>query len=164
MMQNEFQDCNSERWLVTLSSSAQRFTVESMSRSGENLVTRIHAERKGSRILLSDGKMATLCKVGDDWWVHHSGRTHRLQLIEPGIDSSEDSVGGLVAPMPGTILDIMVTRGEHVSAGQALILMEAMKMEHKIVAPTDGLIEALLCSQGDRVEQGAVLIELSSKE
>ena len=69
-----------------------------------------------------------------------------------------------MAPMPGTILDVMVTRGEQVAAGQALILMEAMKMEHKVVAPTDGLIEALLCSQGDRVEQGAVLIELSGKE
>ena len=87
-----------------------------------------------------------------------------MQLIEPGLDSSESSEGDLVAPMPGTILDVMVTRGEQVTAGQVLILMEAMKMEHKIVAPTDGQIETLLCSQGDRVEQGAMLIELSSME
>ncbi|MDP6010900.1 MAG: biotin/lipoyl-containing protein [Candidatus Poseidoniaceae archaeon] len=163
-MQNEFQDCNSEKWVVTLSSSAHGFTVEAMSRGAENIAVDVRAERKGSKILLSDGTMATLCKVGDDWWIHHSGRTHKLQLIEPGLDSSEDSEGSLVAPMPGTILDVMVTRGEQVAAGQALILMEAMKMEHKVVAPTDGLIEALLCSQGDRVEQGAVLIELSGKE
>ena len=163
-MQNEFQDCNSENWSVTLSSTAQKFAVESMSRGVEEITTAIQAERKDSRILLSDGKIANLCKVGDDWWVHYSGRTHRLQLIEPGLDSSDDSDGGMVAPMPGTILDVMVTRGEHVSAGQALILMEAMKMEHKIVAPTDGYIETLFCSQGDRVEQGAVLIEFASKE
>ena len=71
-MQNEFQDCNSENWSVTLSSTAQKFAVESMSRGVEEITTAIQAERKDSRILLSDGKIANLCKVGDDWWVHYS--------------------------------------------------------------------------------------------
>ena len=61
-MQNEFQDCNSEKWVVTLSSSAHGFTVEAMSRGAENIAVDVRAERKGSKILLSDGTMATLCK------------------------------------------------------------------------------------------------------
>tara|TARA_B100000131_G_scaffold55958_1_gene51177 strand:- start:6640 stop:6840 length:201 start_codon:yes stop_codon:yes gene_type:complete len=66
--------------------------------------------------------------------------------------------------MPGTILDIMVTPGESVSSGQPLLLMEAMKMEHKIVSPSDGTIENLLCNIGDRVDQGAVLIVVDAIE
>ena len=110
------------------------------------------------QVTLSDGSRAKLCKVGDEWWVHHQDRTHRAMILEAGTDDSQISDGSLVAPMPGTILDIMVTHGESVSSGQPLLLMEAMKMEHKIVSPSDGTIENLLCNIGDRVDQGAVLI------
>ena len=64
------------------------------------------------------------------------------------------------APMPGKILKINVSAGQAVKFGQAIIIMEAMKMENEIVAPQDGTIAQICCSVGDQVDTGAVLATL----
>ena len=100
---------------------------------------------------------ATATKVGDVWWVHVLGHTLQFEFIEPG-SSNADDIGGLTAPMPGKILEVLVSVGQNVVAGDALIVMEAMKMEHKIVASSDGVVENIHYSVGDQVEQGAELL------
>ena len=113
------------------------------------------------RVLLSDGRTsyAHVAKVGDTWWVHIHGHTYRWERIEPGASSSQNE-GGLVAPMPGKVLEVLVTEGAEVEAGTALMVLEAMKMEHRIVAANDGVITAIHFQAGDQVTQGAVLLEL----
>ncbi len=99
-------------------------------------------------------------KVGDVWWIHHSGKTMRVEVVERGTSSSVTSEGSLTSPMPGKVLTVMASEGESVSEGQALLILEAMKMEHRICAPRDGVVSSVNFSDGDQVDQGAVLIEL----
>ena len=68
--------------------------------------------------------------------------------------------GRLTAPMPGKVVSIAVKAGDKVSKGQALAVMEAMKMEHTIAAPADGTVEELLYAPGDQVAEGAELLRL----
>ena len=120
--------------------------------------------------ILSDGRLqvttadgsvhlARATKVGDVWWIHISGHTFKLERIEPGANASEEQ-GGLTAPMPGKVLEVMVSVGQEVSAGATLMILEAMKMEHKIVAATDGTVTAINSNAGDQVEQGVTLLDL----
>ncbi|WP_043815089.1 acetyl-CoA carboxylase biotin carboxyl carrier protein subunit, partial [Rubrivivax gelatinosus] len=72
--------------------------------------------------------------------------------------------GRLSAPMPGKIVAIAVEAGQAVRRGQALAVLEAMKMEHTITAPRDGVVEALLVRAGDTVAEGSELLRLSGDE
>ncbi|MEI8240994.1 MAG: acetyl-CoA carboxylase biotin carboxyl carrier protein subunit, partial [Actinomycetota bacterium] len=76
------------------------------------------------------------------------------------------ATGGLTAPMPGTVLDIRVSVGDHVTAGATLVVLEAMKMEHHIRAPGDGVVTELFVTVGQQVGNGASLatIEASAAE
>jgi len=69
--------------------------------------------------------------------------------------------GRLTAPMPGKIVAVAVEAGQAVRRGQALAVLEAMKMEHTIAAPRDGVVEALLVRAGDTVAEGTELLRLS---
>jgi len=68
--------------------------------------------------------------------------------------------GRLTAPMPGKVLSFAVRAGDKVRRGQALAVMEAMKMEHTIAAPADGTVGELLFAPGDQVAEGAELLKL----
>ncbi|MDV6014067.1 biotin carboxylase N-terminal domain-containing protein [Haloechinothrix sp. LS1_15] len=67
------------------------------------------------------------------------------------------SEGSMLAPMPGAVLRVAVATGDRVEAGQPVLWLEAMKMEHQITAPTDGVVSELNVSTGDQVDLGAVL-------
>ena len=69
--------------------------------------------------------------------------------------------GRLTAPMPGKVVSFSVKAGDKVHKGQALAVMEAMKMEHTIAAPVDGTVEELLYAPGDQVTEGAELLKLA---
>jgi 3-methylcrotonyl-CoA carboxylase alpha subunit len=68
--------------------------------------------------------------------------------------------GRLTAPMPGKVVSFSVKAGDRVSKGQALAVMEAMKMEHTIAAPADGLVAELMYAPGDQVAEGAELLKI----
>ena len=68
--------------------------------------------------------------------------------------------GRLTAPMPGKVVSFAVKCGDAVEKGQALAVMEAMKMEHTIAAPLDGVVAELLYAPGDQVVEGAELLKL----
>ena len=113
------------------------------------------------KITNADGStsFAHVAKVGDVWWVHAEGHTFKLERIEPGASDTDDG-GGLTAPMPGKVLEVLVTAGQSVSAGTTLMVLEAMKMEHRIVAANDGTVSAVHYAAGDQVEQGVALLAL----
>ena len=66
------------------------------------------------------------------------------------------------APMPGTMIEVMVEVGDEVDAGQTLAVMEAMKIEHLLSAPNAGVVTAVHTSAGASVDEDAVLIELGA--
>lgn len=70
--------------------------------------------------------------------------------------------GRLTAPMPGKVVSFAVKTGDKVSKGQALAVMEAMKMEHTIAAPADGVVQEVLYAPGDQVAEGAELLKIGS--
>jgi biotin carboxyl carrier protein len=63
--------------------------------------------------------------------------------------------------MPGNILDVKVSAGTAVKAGDTLLILEAMKMENEIVAPQDGTVASVNCAKGDVVNVGDVLVTLN---
>jgi 3-methylcrotonyl-CoA carboxylase alpha subunit len=63
--------------------------------------------------------------------------------------------------MPGAVRDVLVTVGSDVSAGDRLVVLEAMKMEHTVTSPADGTVAEVLVVTGDQVDAGAVLIVLA---
>ena len=83
------------------------------------------------------------------------------KFIVPGIDMK---AGSLVAPMPGKVIDLRVKKGSKVKAGEILVILEAMKMEHSIKASEDGIISELHVTKEDQVENGAVLMVLDTNK
>ena len=74
------------------------------------------------------------------------------------------SAGTVVAPLPGLVLQLKVAPGDEVSAGQLILVMEAMKMENQITAPRNGSIRKVFVSEGDNVGEGDALVEISRPE
>ena len=79
------------------------------------------------------------------------------RFIEPGNDVPE---GGLIAPMPGKVIDVKVKKGSKVKAGDTLVIIEAMKMEHAIKATETGKIAKVMIKLNDQVDNGATLLVL----
>jgi biotin carboxyl carrier protein len=72
--------------------------------------------------------------------------------------ATEAVPGSLTAPMPGTVVRVEARPGDAVRAGQVIIVLEAMKMEHPVCAPRDGTLTQLNVSAGQSVDQGTVLV------
>lgn len=79
------------------------------------------------------------------------------RFIEPGNDVPE---GGLIAPMPGKVIDVKVKKGSKVKTGDTLVIIEAMKMEHAIKATETGKIAKVMIKLNDQVDNGATLLVL----
>lgn len=142
---------------IVVHSSAEKLTLE-----GIGDVSFVKGKGPFYWMVGSNGQRQKVycAKVGDSWWIHYEGRVVKADLIEPGSDGEEESDSGLCAPMPGTILEVLVAEGDRVSSGQTLLVMEAMKMEHRITAPYDAMVEAVNFATGDRCDLGAALISL----
>ncbi|RYP87181.1 biotin/lipoyl-binding protein, partial [Nocardioides guangzhouensis] len=82
----------------------------------------------------------------------------RLDLVPRFTDPSEQvAAGSLLAPMPGTVVSVAVAAGDAVRAGQPVLVLEAMKMQHTITAPADGVVTEIPVDAGAQVAAGAVL-------
>ena len=92
-------------------------------------------------------------------WIN--ARHYDVMFPDPlaGISAHHSSEGSLTAPMPGVITILSAKPGDTVTAGQPLLVMEAMKMEHAIKAPFDGVVKAYKFSAGDQVKDGDLLVE-----
>ena len=77
--------------------------------------------------------------------------------------SQEVQDGGLIAPMPGKVIDLKVKVGSKIKKGDTLVILEAMKMEHTVKAVEDGVIDELFISNHDQVENGALLMVIKAK-
>jgi biotin carboxyl carrier protein len=87
----------------------------------------------------------------------------RVEPRFPDLDAAH-SAGSLVAPMPGAVVRVLVEPGAAVDAGQALVVLEAMKMEHTVSAPVAGTVGEVRVQAGQQVEAGAVLVVMTEEE
>ena len=88
-----------------------------------------------------------------------AGQAHRITL-NPSRDSAQhDDQAGFVAPMSGTIVALHVSAGDSVAAGDAVITLEAMKMEHTLRATVPGTVHDFHVAAGDSVSEGTLLLE-----
>jgi propionyl-CoA carboxylase alpha chain len=96
--------------------------------------------------------------VGDEVYVDSALGPVRLRRVPRFVDPAEQvAAGSLLAPMPGTVVRLAVGVGQRVRAGDPVLWLEAMKMQHRIDAPADGLVTELPVSEGQQIDVGAVL-------
>jgi biotin carboxyl carrier protein len=112
---------------------------------------------------------------GSERWVFIDGAVHILELVTAGAPLDTHAAasgsrskkrpqreGALSAPMPATVIKIAVSPGDHVKAGDLLIVLEAMKMELPVRASADGVVKAVRCRQGELVQPGEELVEFAA--
>jgi 3-methylcrotonyl-CoA carboxylase alpha subunit len=104
---------------------------------------------------------ARAVRAGAEWHLFCDGGSRRLAL-KPDLPSGDADTrsGSLAAPMPGKVIQVMTKAGARVAKGDALLILEAMKMEHTITAPADGVVKEVHYGAGEQVLEGAELISL----
>lgn len=99
-----------------------------------------------------------------------NGNVYQVQVTTPldlllkqlGMDNlSSNKILQIKAPMPGLVLNVLVSEGTEVKKGDNLLVLEAMKMENMIKSPTDGIIKKIAVKQGDKVEKNELLVVFS---
>jgi propionyl-CoA carboxylase alpha chain len=124
---------------------------------------------RGDQLVLEDGAgVRRRFAVATSGLVHHvcAGGRDLVLAEQPRFPERQtaQAEGGLSAPMPGRVVRVLVAEGETCAAGQALVILEAMKMEHAVKTARPGRVSKLLVREGDPVEAGAVLVTLDPLE
>jgi 3-methylcrotonyl-CoA carboxylase alpha subunit len=135
---------------------------------------RLNSEKREFLVAMTDGSnrydvkpqdVAWVDDVEEGYLVREKGETRLFNLFRAdagGTASAAD--GAILAPMPGKVIAVDVTEGQAVTAGQRLMVLEAMKMEHALTAPFDGTVTELSASEGGQVQVEAVLAVVEPKE
>jgi 3-methylcrotonyl-CoA carboxylase alpha subunit len=98
---------------------------------------------------------------GEDAVVFSQGAAHVATLSSrPGAATGAAADGAILSPMPGRLIAVEVAAGDKVAAGQKLVTLEAMKMEHSLVAPFDGTVAELSAETGGQVSEGTLLVRV----
>jgi 3-methylcrotonyl-CoA carboxylase alpha subunit len=109
-------------------------------------------------------RQAGYVRRGADLSLFLGGRAHRLTVVDPlPTDEPEEAASGVVAPMPGTVIAVLVEAGARVTQGQPLVVMEAMKMEHTLKAPANGIVSGLHFTVGALVDEGESLVAFEAE-
>ena len=121
--------------------------------------------KSGIDIEIEDKRFFSKITRKDEKLVVHGPWGDVLFKIMPRFKSVGQEVqdGGLVAPMPGKVIDLKVKVGGKIKKGDTLVILEAMKMEHTIKAIEDGVVDELFISDSDQVENGALLMVIKPK-
>ena len=145
---------------------AYRYSRAGLELPDDNGVGLISADP--NRVVLTDGGVEiafTVTRYGDQVYVDSSCGavvfTAMPRFPDPG---SAVAKGSLLAPMPGSVIRLGAQAGQRVTAGQPLVWLEAMKMEHTIAAPVDGVLSELNVTVGQQVEVGTVLARVDAPE
>ncbi len=134
--------------------AGQSYEIELLKKSESQLKIRCN-QHQFEVVALQDGQQVAVFMDGQQWL---------YEYLNPFAAQVEDvgSSGNLQAPMPGTVVKVLVKAGDVVKQGDALLILEAMKMEHTIDAPEDGVIQEVCFDTGDLVSDGDELIIIES--
>ncbi len=144
---------------------------------GEDILAEVYVDGTKRHVSV-DGVSHVLEPAGDRWWI--DGTLIRARVLRQGarvsvfwgngyhydipdpLEVSDDQAGGdaVIAPMPGLVKLVPAQAGAQVAKGDALLVLEAMKMEHTLVAPRDGVVGEVLAAVGDQVTDGTLLLAL----
>jgi len=102
-----------------------------------------------------------IVRAGEGGWLSWNGLIRylgpeRAATAEPGVVDRE-----VRAPMTGRVVKVSAKPGAAVRVNEVLVILEAMKMEYRLVAPRDGTVESVGCKEGDRVDLGLMLVTLA---
>lgn len=130
--------------------------------NGEDRLVRIDGWPRARESVTDGTREPTAIRQGRTLYLEWAGELQAVTAFDPiaEAEASHQHHGGLTAPMNGSIVRVLVEPGQHVEAGTALIVLEAMKMEHSIRAQQAGVVKSLYCAEGDMVSEGAVLLEM----
>ena len=153
---------------------------------GEPRTLTFETDRSGTRLRTADGTLPVACRLdgdratvtltdsrftarvaldGDRLTLASPIGRARLREIDPraGIAGTHHHADRLIAPMPGSVVQVLVEAGTRVTAGTALVVVEAMKMEHVVRAPHDGIVEKVEVAVGDVVAEGFELAVMAAE-
>lgn len=119
----------------------------------------------GDRLTIEqDGRLRRLRAtiLGDRVLLAHDGRQVTVRRAAETSRGEDESAGDapVTAPMPGKIVRLVANPGDLVTRGQPVAVLEAMKMEHRVLAPRDGRVAAIHVAVGEQVEEGVILLDL----
>jgi propionyl-CoA carboxylase alpha chain len=104
-------------------------------------------------------------RLGAHVWVDGpDGSSALSEVARFALPGSQLAAGALIAPLPGTVVKVAVAAGDRVEAGDTLIAIEAMKMEHEVKATTGGTVAEVHVSPGEQVESGRLLVVITADE
>jgi len=143
-----------ERGALRLEAGGESFTADMDLEPNGSFSAALNGVRFSGAGLFLSGSLALMT----------GGHCHMLALRDPfaSADEAGAAASGVAAPMPGKIVQIFVKPGDRVARGQALAVLEAMKMEHTLAAPAEAVVEAVSASPGDQVVEGAVVVRFSA--
>jgi 3-methylcrotonyl-CoA carboxylase alpha subunit len=141
---------------TTLELSAQRwpFAAAPLGGSPDRFDVRLGEQRRTLTVYAHGERFAVFGAEG-------SAQLSEVDPLAHAGDAAQEG-GRLTAPMPGKVTALLTKAGEHVKRGQALAVMEAMKMEHTLSAPHDGVVQEVLYAVGDQVAEGGELLRLAA--
>jgi propionyl-CoA carboxylase alpha chain len=128
---------------------------------GDGGTARIHRWSPAEIDAEIDGRRTTtqVTRAGDRLYVQAVRGTIAFDIVPRFVVAgAAPPAGGLMAPMPGVVLDVRCAPGDQVETGQTLVVLEAMKMEHVVRAPADGVVSDVRVAKGQHVENGALLL------
>ena len=138
-----------------------RFQWNLLRISGESFHILVENKSYSVEVVSADPQTKSFCfKVNGKKYVVDIKDKFDLLLEKMGMNNSAaNKINSIKAPMPGLIIDLRVKEGDHVKAGDPLLILEAMKMENVIKAAGDSIVKSLKVKKGESVEKNQVLIE-----
>ncbi|MDE2198686.1 MAG: acetyl-CoA carboxylase biotin carboxylase subunit [Rhodospirillales bacterium] len=149
--------------VLTIRAAPQEGEGRLLTWEGARHVAALREEEPGRLSVLLDGMVTRLALVrtaAESLTVILAGRNHVFFLVDPLSPPRAEAAGGgrIAAPIPGRVASVLVAPGDAVRRGQALIVLEAMKMELTLSAAMDGVVASLRCAEGDMVQEGVDLV------
>lgn len=156
----------SSKYRVKLRRTSSNFTINI-----DDEIFEGHFSRKNDgrlEIILDDNRtIAYSEKKGNEIYVHLNGINYFITKKSTRVSgqiSEEESDDVVLSPITGKLLDKKVENGDKVSKGDVIIILEAMKMEHRLISPRDGILSKLTSVElGGQVKEGELMFELEDK-
>ncbi len=157
-----------ETYTVELEKSGELFKA----RLGDKEYTIDACQASGSLLsFIMNGRsvLAHLVRGEKEWVLGVGGRQYVLEDPDKAGESASGGVAGggsglIETPMPGKIVEVLVEEGEKVACGQALLIVESMKMQNEILADVDGVVRKIHFQAGDLANFGDPLVEIDVEE
>jgi biotin carboxyl carrier protein len=129
-------------------------------------VTRVGSAEFIARTGDEDGHTHAIHAIreGSTWWVHVDGRTYRFEAVVARGGGPARDGGSLAAPIPATVVEVLVRNGDTVESDQLLLVLSAMKMQLEVKAPHAGTVTGLVAAADDSVDGGQQLLTIVPPE